>query len=49
VALGDEVLVYEGLRLADHVSVYPRLKIPSGVHAPAGVDITDAEDVLKYL
>ncbi len=49
VALGDEVTVYEGLRLADHVSVYPRLKIPTGVRAPAGVEITDAEDVLKYL
>jgi NDP-sugar pyrophosphorylase family protein len=49
VALGDEVTVYEGLRLADHVSVYPRLKIPNGVRAPAGAEIADAEDVLKYL
>ena len=49
VALGDEVIVYEGTRLADHVSVYPRLKIPAGLRVPPGVEITDADDVLKYL
>jgi NDP-sugar pyrophosphorylase family protein len=49
VALGDEVVVYAGVRLQDGVSVYPRLKIPSGIRVPPGAEITGAADVLRYL
>ena len=30
VALGDEVIVYPGVHLADDIAVYPRLKLPFG-------------------
>ncbi|MDP9243236.1 MAG: NDP-sugar synthase [Actinomycetota bacterium] len=49
VALGDEVTVYPGVRLKGHVSVYPRLKIPTGLHVPEDTDITGPADVLRYL
>jgi NDP-sugar pyrophosphorylase family protein len=49
VALGDEVIVYAGVRLQGHVSVYPRLKLPTGIRVPAGSEITGAADVLRYL
>lgn len=49
VALGDEVIVYEGVHLADRVAVYPRLKLPTGIEVPAGVDVTGPADVLRYL
>ncbi len=49
VALGDEVVVYPGVRLEDHVSVYPRLKLPGGIHVPAGIEVTGPADVLRYL
>ncbi|MFB3739824.1 MAG: sugar phosphate nucleotidyltransferase [Candidatus Velamenicoccus archaeovorus] len=49
VALGDEVVVYPGVRLAGDVSVYPRLKLPSGIRVPAGIEVTGPADVLRYL
>jgi NDP-sugar pyrophosphorylase family protein len=49
VGLGDEVVVYAGVRLAGDISVYPRLKIPSGIHVPPNTDITGPADVLRYL
>jgi NDP-sugar pyrophosphorylase family protein len=49
VALGDEVVVYAGVRLSGGVSVYPRLKVPSGIRVPPGAELTSAEDVLRYL
>jgi NDP-sugar pyrophosphorylase family protein len=49
VALGDEVIVYPGVHLADDVAVYPRLKIPSGIRIPAGMEVTGPADVLRYL
>ncbi len=49
VALGDEVLVYAGVHLAGDISVYPRLKIPSGIRVPKGTELTGPADVLKYL
>jgi NDP-sugar pyrophosphorylase family protein len=49
VALGDEVIVYAGARLAGDVSVYPRLKVPAGLKVPPGTEITGPADVLKYL
>lgn len=49
VALGDEVIVYAGVRLEGGVSVYPRLKVPSGIRVPPGAELTSAEDVLRYL
>ena len=49
VALGDEVVVYPGVRLMKDISVYPRLKIPAGIRVPPGSEITGAADVLRYL
>jgi NDP-sugar pyrophosphorylase family protein len=49
VALGDEVVVFPGVRLAGGVSVYPRLKIPSGVHVPPGAEIATPQDVIDLL
>jgi NDP-sugar pyrophosphorylase family protein len=49
VALGDEVIVYPGVRLAGNVSVYPRLKVPSGIRVPPGSELADPADVLRYL
>src|SRR3990172_8272689 len=49
VALGDEVVVYAGVRLADEVSVYPRLKLPSGIKVPPGIEVAGPADVLRYL
>lgn len=49
VALGDEVILHAGAHLADHVSVYPRLKVPAGVHVPAGRTLASAQDVLELL
>jgi hypothetical protein len=31
------------------VSVYPRLKVPSGIRVPRDTELTDADDVLRYL
>ena len=49
VALGDEVVVYAGVKLSGEISVYPRLKIPTGVTVPPGTEITGPADVLRYL
>lgn len=49
VALGDEVIVFPGVRLAGGVSVYPRLKIPSGVEVPPGAEIATPQDVVDLL
>jgi NDP-sugar pyrophosphorylase family protein len=49
VALGDEVIVYAGVKLSGDVSVYPRLKIPTGLKVPPGTEITGPADVLKHL
>jgi NDP-sugar pyrophosphorylase family protein len=49
VALGDEVVVHAGVHLADHVSVYPRLKVPAGIKVPGGTEVTGPADVLRYL
>jgi NDP-sugar pyrophosphorylase family protein len=49
VALGDEVVVYAGVRLAGDISVYPRLKLPNGISPPPGSEITGPADVLRYL
>jgi NDP-sugar pyrophosphorylase family protein len=49
VALGDEVVVYAGVRLSGDVSVYPRLKVPPGARIPPGTEITGPADVLKHL
>lgn len=49
VALGDEVTIYPGVKLAGNVAVYPRLKVPSGVVVPRDADVTGPADVLRYL
>ncbi len=49
VALGDEVTVYAGVHLSEDISVYPRLKIPTGIRIPPGVEVTGPADVLRHL
>jgi NDP-sugar pyrophosphorylase family protein len=49
VALGDEVVVFPGVRLSGGVSVYPRLKVPSGVHVPPGAEVATPQDVIDLL
>jgi len=49
VALGDEVIIYPGVRLAGNVAVYPRLKIPPGILVPPDADVAGPADVLRYL
>ena len=49
VALGDEVIVYEGVRLEGHVAVFPRLKVPGGIQVPRNTDIKGPADVLRHL
>ena len=49
VALGDEVVVYAGVHIENDVSVYPRLKLPSGIRIPDGTEVTGPADVLRYL
>ena len=49
VALGDEVIVYAGVRLRGDVAVYPRLKLPHGIRVPPGSELTGPADVLRYL
>jgi len=49
VALGDEVVVYPGVRLSNDIAVYPRLKLPTGIRIPEGTEVTGPADVLRYL
>jgi NDP-sugar pyrophosphorylase family protein len=49
VALGDEVVVYPGVHLAGNVSVFPRLKLPTGIKVPSGIEVAGPADVLRYL
>jgi NADPH:quinone reductase-like Zn-dependent oxidoreductase len=49
VQVGDEVVVHPGVHLADEVSVYPRLKLPSGIRIPAGTEVAGPADVLRFL
>jgi NDP-sugar pyrophosphorylase family protein len=49
VALGDEVVVHPGVRLAGGISVYPRLKLPAGIQVPPGAELVDAQSVLDLL
>jgi NDP-sugar pyrophosphorylase family protein len=48
-ALGDEVILQPGVYLTDNVSLYPRVRVPSGAQIPSGVELRSAEDVMKYL
>lgn len=49
VALGDEVVVHPGVRLAGQVNVYPRLKIPAGIQVPPGTELRTPQDVIDRL
>jgi NDP-sugar pyrophosphorylase family protein len=48
-AVGDEVILQPGVYLSDNVSLYPRVRVPSGAQIPAGVEIRSADDVMKFL
>jgi hypothetical protein len=43
------VTVHPGVRLENDISVYPRLKLPSGIKVAPGSEITGPADVLRYL
>ncbi|MGH2740739.1 MAG: sugar phosphate nucleotidyltransferase [Actinomycetota bacterium] len=49
VAIGDEVVVYEGVRLTGDVSVFPRLKVPSGINVPPGRELETPQDILDLM
>jgi len=49
VALGDEVVVSPGVRLAGNVNVYPRLKVPAGISVPPGAELMTPQDVIDLL
>jgi NDP-sugar pyrophosphorylase family protein len=49
VALGDEVVVSAGVRLAGSVSVYPRLKVPYGIAVPPGTELATPQAVMDLL
>lgn len=49
VAIGDEVVIREGVTLTDSVTIHPRLKVPTGIQLPPFTDIASAEQVLEYL
>jgi NDP-sugar pyrophosphorylase family protein len=49
VALGDEVVVYPGVKLSGNVSIYPRLKVPAGIRVPPGTELTSAQEVIDLL
>jgi NDP-sugar pyrophosphorylase family protein len=48
-AVGDEVILQPGVYLSDNVSLYPRVRVPSGAQIPAGAEIRSADDVMKFL
>jgi len=37
------------VHLADEISVYPRLKLPSGIKVPPGIEVAGPADVLRYM
>ncbi|HEX2951639.1 MAG TPA: NDP-sugar synthase [Armatimonadota bacterium] len=49
VAIGDETVIRGGVALTDSVTIYPRLKVPSGIHITPSTDIESAEQMLEYL
>jgi NDP-sugar pyrophosphorylase family protein len=49
VALGDEVVLQPGVRLAGDISLYPRVHVPAAAHIPSGMEIRNAEDLMRYL
>ena len=49
VALGDEVIVSPGVRLAGNVNVYPRLKVPAGIQVPSEAELVTPQDVIDLL
>src|SRR5204863_174862 len=40
---------FESVRRAGEISVYPRLKVPNGMHVPRGTELVGPDDVLRYL
>jgi carbonic anhydrase/acetyltransferase-like protein (isoleucine patch superfamily) len=49
VALGDEVTVYAGVSMSNDISVFPRLKIPTGIRIPPHTEVAGPADVLRHL
>lgn len=49
VGLGDEVVLQPGTRMSGGITIWPRLRIPAAAAIPDGVEIRDADDVMKYL
>ncbi|MHB8512741.1 MAG: sugar phosphate nucleotidyltransferase [Actinomycetota bacterium] len=49
VGLGDEVVLQPGTHISGQVTIWPRLRIPSAAAIPPGIEIKDADDVMRYL
>ncbi|HVL91037.1 MAG TPA: NDP-sugar synthase, partial [Actinomycetota bacterium] len=49
VGLGDEVVLQPGTRISGNITIWPRLRIPAAAAIPPGVEIRDADDVMRYL
>jgi len=49
VAIGDEVIVRDGVTMTDYITIHPRLKVPSGVRIPPHTDVESAEHILDCL
>ncbi len=48
-AIGDEVVMRGGTALANAVTIYPRLKVPTGIRVPPNTEIESAEQMLEYM
>lgn len=49
VGLGDEVVLQPGTHLSGQVTIWPRLRIPAAAAIAPGVEVRDADDVMRYL
>lgn len=49
IAIGDEAIIRGGVSLLDSVTIYPRLKVPAGIHLPQNTDIQSADQMLEYM
>jgi mannose-1-phosphate guanylyltransferase/phosphomannomutase len=49
VAIGDEVVLRGSVEITDSVTIYPRLRIPNGIHIPPGTELESSEQVVELL
>jgi NDP-sugar pyrophosphorylase family protein len=49
VAIGDEVVLRGPVQVSDGVTIFPRLRIPSEIHIPAGTEIETSEQIVELM